>query len=120
MGLFIMRSFMDEIAYRPGPPNVLRMSKRLGGNGDERRPETFPPFSSDSSETSVEEDEEVRSGARTDWPLDDMDEEQDDVVEGAADRAPSTWGDEAPAREAAGYAHAPRVAARVVGGSRRT
>ena len=116
MGLFIMRSFMDEIAYRPGPPNVLHMSKRLGGSGDERRPESFPPFSTDSSETSVDEDYEVQSstGTRTDWPMDD------DVVEGVADRAPSMWGDGAPAREAVGYAPAPQVAARVGGGSRRT
>jgi Histidine kinase-like ATPase domain len=115
MGLFIMRSFMDEIAYRPGPPNVLHMSKRLGGSGDERRPESFPPFSTDSSETSVDEDCEVqsRAGVRTDWPM-------DDVVEGVADRAPSMWGDGAPTHEAVGYAPPPRIAARVVGGSRRT
>ncbi len=29
MGLFIIRSFMDEVEYRPGPPNVLRLVKRL-------------------------------------------------------------------------------------------
>ena len=29
MGLFIIRSFMDEVSYRPGPPNTLRMVKRL-------------------------------------------------------------------------------------------
>jgi serine/threonine-protein kinase RsbW len=33
MGVFIMRSFMDEVAYRPGRPNVLTMSKRIGGRG---------------------------------------------------------------------------------------
>lgn len=27
MGLFIMRSCMDQLDYRPGPPNVLRMVK---------------------------------------------------------------------------------------------
>jgi serine/threonine-protein kinase RsbW len=27
MGLFIMRSCMDEVDYRPGPPNVLRLVK---------------------------------------------------------------------------------------------
>jgi serine/threonine-protein kinase RsbW len=27
MGLFIMQTCMDEIDYRPGPPNVLRMHK---------------------------------------------------------------------------------------------
>jgi anti-sigma regulatory factor (Ser/Thr protein kinase) len=30
MGIFIMRSFMDEIEYEAGPPNVLRMVKRRG------------------------------------------------------------------------------------------
>ncbi|MGZ3416649.1 MAG: ATP-binding protein [Polyangiales bacterium] len=29
MGLFIIRSFMDEVAYRSGPPNVLSLRKRL-------------------------------------------------------------------------------------------
>lgn len=29
MGLFIIRSFVDELTYTPGPPNVLRMRKRL-------------------------------------------------------------------------------------------
>jgi serine/threonine-protein kinase RsbW len=28
MGLFIMRSFMDEVTYAPGPPNVLTLVKR--------------------------------------------------------------------------------------------
>ncbi len=28
MGLFIMRSCLDELDYQPGPPNVLRMIKR--------------------------------------------------------------------------------------------
>lgn len=27
MGLFIMQTCMDEVDYRPGPPNVLRMTK---------------------------------------------------------------------------------------------
>ncbi|MFO0757397.1 MAG: ATP-binding protein [Byssovorax sp.] len=27
MGLFIIRSFMDDVSYRPGPPNTLRMVK---------------------------------------------------------------------------------------------
>jgi len=27
LGLFIMRSFMDEVDYQPGPPNVLRLVK---------------------------------------------------------------------------------------------
>jgi serine/threonine-protein kinase RsbW len=29
MGLFIMRSFMDVIEYQPGPPNILRLVKRI-------------------------------------------------------------------------------------------
>lgn len=28
MGLFIIRSFMDDVRYEPGPPNALRLSKR--------------------------------------------------------------------------------------------
>jgi serine/threonine-protein kinase RsbW len=30
MGLFIIRSFMDEVDYQAGPPNVLRLVKRRG------------------------------------------------------------------------------------------
>lgn len=29
MGWFIMRAFMDEVRYEPGPPNVLVLSKSL-------------------------------------------------------------------------------------------
>lgn len=29
MGLFIMRSFMDDVAYRSGPPNILYLRKAL-------------------------------------------------------------------------------------------
>jgi serine/threonine-protein kinase RsbW len=29
MGLFIIRSFVDDVSYRAGPPNVLRLTKRL-------------------------------------------------------------------------------------------
>jgi serine/threonine-protein kinase RsbW len=29
LGLFIIRSFMDEVHYRPGSPNVLSMTKHL-------------------------------------------------------------------------------------------
>jgi serine/threonine-protein kinase RsbW len=29
LGIFIMKSFMDEVSYVPGPPNVLRLRKRL-------------------------------------------------------------------------------------------
>ena len=29
MGIFIIRSFMDEVRYEPGPPNVLSLAKAL-------------------------------------------------------------------------------------------
>lgn len=29
MGIYIMRSFLDSMDYTPGPPNVLRMVKRI-------------------------------------------------------------------------------------------
>jgi len=45
MGIFIMRSFMDEVAYKPGPPNVLRLVKRRGG--EEERGLDAGPVSSD-------------------------------------------------------------------------
>jgi serine/threonine-protein kinase RsbW len=31
MGLFIINSFMDEVDYRPGKPNILRLAKRRDG-----------------------------------------------------------------------------------------
>ena len=31
MGLFIIRSFVDDMSYEPGKPNVLRMRKKLSG-----------------------------------------------------------------------------------------
>ena len=31
LGLFIMRSFMNEVDYQPGAPNVLRLVKYLDG-----------------------------------------------------------------------------------------
>lgn len=31
MGLFIIRSFVDGFDYKPGPPNVLSLTKRLPG-----------------------------------------------------------------------------------------
>jgi serine/threonine-protein kinase RsbW len=54
MGLFIMHSFMDEVEYSPGHPNMLRLAKRRdmgssltsgGGEGDEDINENFvgPP-----------------------------------------------------------------------------
>ena len=32
LGLFIIRSFMDAVAYTPGQPNVLSMTKYLTGD----------------------------------------------------------------------------------------
>ena len=35
LGVFIMRSFVDEVSYTAGPPNVLTLVKRLdGGDGN--------------------------------------------------------------------------------------
>jgi serine/threonine-protein kinase RsbW len=36
LGLFIVRSFMDEVVYTPGPPNVLVLIKRFA-QGPSRR-----------------------------------------------------------------------------------
>jgi serine/threonine-protein kinase RsbW len=33
LGIYIMRSFVDEIVYEAGPPNVLSMKKYLNGTG---------------------------------------------------------------------------------------
>ena len=30
LGIFIIKSFMDEVSYVAGAPNVLRMVKRIG------------------------------------------------------------------------------------------
>jgi serine/threonine-protein kinase RsbW len=46
MGVFIMRSCMDEVDYSPGPPNVLRLVKL-------RRPEAERPASSSRGATGV-------------------------------------------------------------------
>jgi serine/threonine-protein kinase RsbW len=34
LGVFIIRSFIDEVTYVAGPPNVLTLVKRLDGEGD--------------------------------------------------------------------------------------
>ena len=34
MGLFIIRSFMDEVDYHAGPPNVLRLVKRRSSHAE--------------------------------------------------------------------------------------
>jgi serine/threonine-protein kinase RsbW len=34
LGIFIIRSFMDAVAYTPGQPNVLQMTKYLTGDED--------------------------------------------------------------------------------------
>jgi serine/threonine-protein kinase RsbW len=37
LGVYIIRSFMDVVTYRPGAPNVLSMTKSLGsGSGSAR------------------------------------------------------------------------------------
>jgi serine/threonine-protein kinase RsbW len=44
MGMFIIRNFMDAVAYTPGQPNVLSMTKYLTGEVSERaRAGTSPP-----------------------------------------------------------------------------
>ncbi len=30
LGIFIMRSFVDEVDYSPGRPNILKLTKRVG------------------------------------------------------------------------------------------
>ena len=35
LGVFIIKSFMDEVSYRAGHPNVLRISKRLVRRGSQ-------------------------------------------------------------------------------------
>jgi serine/threonine-protein kinase RsbW len=37
MGIFIIRSFMDEVSYVPGRPNVLQMTKHWPGASASRR-----------------------------------------------------------------------------------
>jgi serine/threonine-protein kinase RsbW len=43
MGLFIMRSFVDSLDYQPGPPNVLRLVKRIHRSGGELTSPPPPP-----------------------------------------------------------------------------
>jgi serine/threonine-protein kinase RsbW len=38
MGLFIIRSFMDEVVYTPGPPNVLVLMKSFSTAPSRRAP----------------------------------------------------------------------------------
>ncbi len=40
LGIFIMRSFVDELTYVGGPPNVLTLFKRLDGKRLDPSPET--------------------------------------------------------------------------------
>lgn len=108
MGLFIMRSFMDEVDYHAGPPNVLRLKKRRGGE-EERGPDEFPPFSEESSKPP---DDEATSADRSDWRM--------NAVVGASDRAPATWVNEGTVLGEPGEGQALHTAARLVGGSRRT
>jgi serine/threonine-protein kinase RsbW len=51
MGLFIMRSCMSQVEYRPGPPNVLRMVKLRAS----RRPITPPAPSGSGSARAPDE-----------------------------------------------------------------
>lgn len=36
LGVFIIRSFMDDVEYTPGPPNVLKLTKRVSGTNGKR------------------------------------------------------------------------------------
>jgi serine/threonine-protein kinase RsbW len=110
MGLFIMRSFMDEVQYQPGPPNVLRMIKRRGSEDEHARgDEDFPPLSSDSSASLAEEVPPSSGGTF-----------RIDAVEGEGDWTSATWVNEGAALGAHGSDPTPRIAARLAGGSRRT
>lgn len=42
MGLFIIRSFMDEVTYTAGPPNVLRLKKHRRAASSSTRPPAAP------------------------------------------------------------------------------
>jgi serine/threonine-protein kinase RsbW len=35
MGLYIIRAFVDEMDYSPGPPNVLTLTKRFSSSGQQ-------------------------------------------------------------------------------------
>jgi serine/threonine-protein kinase RsbW len=73
MGLFIMHSFMDEVDYRPGSPNVLRLAKRrdarshLSGDGGEGERDVGDEFADPLSDhrTSGHSGIRMRSVART-------------------------------------------------------
>lgn len=106
MGIFIMRSFMDEVAYQAGPPNVLRMVKRRGSELD-GGPDDAIPFSSDAPRPP----EGGGSSSQSDWRM--------SAVADAGSRASATWGNDGAARGDPAEP-APRIEARVVGGSRRT
>ncbi len=43
MGLFIIRSFVDELRYQAGPPNVLLLVKRFGAVNGTPPPHQPPP-----------------------------------------------------------------------------
>ncbi len=46
LGLYIMRSFMDEVSYQAGSPNVLSMTKRYTSSRQvEQPPDGFPESS---------------------------------------------------------------------------
>ncbi len=67
MGLFIMRSFVDDLAYEPGPPNRLRMTKRqkraVRADEDAESRESADPEPSDASSS------EYGDERASDWKL---------------------------------------------------
>jgi serine/threonine-protein kinase RsbW len=109
MGLFIMRSFMDEVDYHPGPPNVLRLKKRRGSEEDERERDDLP---SRPTEASKPPDGEAASNSTSDRRM--------KAMVGAGERAPATRLSEGMIRGEPGADPTPLLAARLVGGSRRT
>lgn len=44
LGVFIMRSFVDDVTYVAGSPNILTLFKRLDGNGERSFDTTLPVF----------------------------------------------------------------------------
>ena len=75
MGLFIMRSCMDQIDYRPGPPNVLRLVKlRARRDGVLPPPPSSGPVPSSETPGPSPRSAEARSGPAEEGPAADTDE----------------------------------------------
>ena len=108
MGLFIMRSFMDDVEYHQGPPNVLRLRKRRDSDENRSR-DDLPPLSKESSKPLEGED---ASSSTADWRM--------SALVGTDDRAPVKWVNEGRGLGESGADPTPLMPARVVGGSRRT